>query len=186
MSAHEHAEPFHSAHTDDPVDVDPTFADFYFEHVRSVESFIRWNVRVADVDDGVIETFFIAWRHLADLGDIRNQRAWVLGIARNVARNLLRGERRRDATILALRDVTRTDSFDVEHTEATEELREVLDALRTLPAADREIIGLVAYEGLAAAELAIVLDISARQATLRLYRARMRLRRAVRDGRRRG
>ncbi len=50
------------------------------------------------------------------------------------------------------------------------------EALQALPDADRELLRLWAWEGLAPRDLALVLGISANAASIRLHRAKGRLR----------
>ena len=56
------------------------------------------------------------------------------------------------------------------------ELVAVRAAVAALPAADREVLTLTAWEGLSAGEVAVVLGISAPAVRTRLARARARLR----------
>lgn len=55
-------------------------------------------------------------------------------------------------------------------------------ALASMPEADREILTLVAWEGLSPAEVATVLGCSGAAARVRLYRARQRFARALEAG----
>jgi RNA polymerase sigma-70 factor (ECF subfamily) len=117
----------------------------------------------------VSETFLIAWRRLEPL-------PWLLGTARKVLGHRRRSERRRAAhlTVSSLEGVEVADP----ETPVAERLarRESLAAaLAALPDRDREILTLVAWDGLAPREGAQVLGCSATTFSLRLHRARRRL-----------
>lgn len=120
-----------------------------------------------DAEDVVAETFVVAWRRLTDL-PTGAQRPWLLGIARRVLANQHRalGRRARHAAAMPpdLRAAPTPAGLDAE-------LRQALDALRP---ADRELLELVAWEGMGPAELGVVLGISPNAAAIRLHRARRR------------
>lgn len=59
------------------------------------------------------------------------------------------------------------------------ESQEVVAAMKTLPAADRELLMLSAWEQLTPAEIAITLDVSSGVVRKRLFRARKRMAEAV-------
>lgn len=122
----------------------------------------------------VSETFLIAWRRLEALP--LEPLPWLLGTARKVVGHRRRSERRRAAhlTVSSLEGVEVADP----ETPVAERLarRESLAvAFAALPDRDREILALVAWEGLAPREGAQVLGCSAATFSLRLHRARRRL-----------
>lgn len=102
-------------------------------------------------------------------------RAWLFGIARNAALDELR-RRRRTAS---LPDEPAAEAPGPDDTaERAERRADVRAALATLDARDRELIALKFHAGLATAELAAVLGVSATNAGTRLHRAMDRLRSA--------
>lgn len=122
----------------------------------------------------VSETFLIAWRRLEVVP--LEPLPWLLGTARKVLGHRRRSERRRAAhlTVSSLEGVEVTDP----ETPVAERLahRESLAAaFAALPDRDREILTLVAWDGLTPREGAEVLGCSAATFSLRLHRARRRL-----------
>jgi RNA polymerase sigma-70 factor, ECF subfamily len=114
----------------------------------------------------------IAWRRLDELpGD---PLPWLLGTARRVLANRRRGEQRAHA----LRD--RLDS----QRGPSEEVPTALDhrvaaALSELGERDRELLMLIAWEGLSVAETAVLLGARAGTVAVRLHRARKRFAQAL-------
>ena len=143
-------------------------------HHEPVYRYVLRRVERAAVDDVVAETFLAAWRRYEDLdGD---PLPWLLGIARRVCANHLRGRARRGelAARLAAQPVR-------EEPDLQPQVRDVAigSALASLRDADREAILLTAWDGLENREAAAVLDCSVTTFAVRLHRARRRLRRAL-------
>jgi len=124
--------------------------------------------------DVVAETFTIAWRRLDDVP--RDPVPWLLGVARRVLANQRRGERRRDALVERL-------SAPMPEPEPARDTRgsPALQALALLPEHDRELLLLLAWEGLDAAAAAEVLGCSRPSLAVRLHRARRRFAAALAD-----
>jgi RNA polymerase sigma-70 factor (ECF subfamily) len=111
--------------------------------------------------------FAIAWRRLDDVPD--PALPWLLACARRVLANQRRGERR----FGALRSRLAADRLGPLSTdEGDGQLRQALNELRER---DREVLLLVAWEGLEPAEAAAVLGCSRGALAVRLHRARKRL-----------
>jgi RNA polymerase sigma-70 factor (ECF subfamily) len=145
--------------------------DALFAEVRAY----AWR-RAPDVaDDVVAETFTIAWRRLDDLP--AEPLPWLIGVARNVLLNLQRGERRRREREVFCAGADVVPSFAV----AVEDRAALAAALRRLPARDREILLLAAWEHLDRAALATALGCSKATAAVRLFRAKKRLAAALAD-----
>ncbi|MEU4571479.1 RNA polymerase sigma factor [Nonomuraea sp. ATR24] len=123
-------------------------------------------------DEVVSETFAIAWRRLEDVPD--PALPWLLGVARNVLRDTIRAEARREALAQELRAWTEGDVAD----QVTERIG-VLQALAALGDDDREILVLVAWQGLSPKEAARVVGCSTAAFRVRLHRARKRLKQAM-------
>lgn len=129
--------------------------------------------RCADPDDAaevVAETFLTLWRRLDAAPDGEALRPWVYGVARRTLANHRRGDRRRTALAVrlaaGLRDacIAADDGIDPVVARAFAALRE----------SDRELLALVAWEGLSHEELAVALGVSRPVVRLRLHRARRR------------
>ena len=123
------------------------------------------------------DTLLVLWRRLDDV-PAEQPLPWCYGVARGVLANQRRGERRR----LALLDrVLRLDPPPAAAPPPDDDGAppEVGTALATLAEADRELLRLWAWEELGAAEIAVVLGTTPNAASIRLHRARGRLRRAL-------
>jgi RNA polymerase sigma-70 factor (ECF subfamily) len=137
----------------------------------------RWahhrGITGADADDVVAEVFTIAWRRFDDI-PADAAIPWLYGVARNVSRNHLRSEQRRAAPQRrAPRDHTAPPPHEPSHTHLQ---RAALDTLRD---DDREVLRLVAWDGVDAAQLPVALGCSPAAARVRLHRARKRFADAV-------
>ncbi|GAA1032455.1 hypothetical protein GCM10009557_31000 [Virgisporangium ochraceum] len=130
--------------------------------------------RPQDAADVVAETFLVAWRRIDEIPDDR-ARPWLFRVARNVMANQQRADRRR--ADLAERLRLELSQQTVVQPDVPASLRA---AFATLTDADREVLRLVAWEGLSAEDLAVTLDCSVNAARIRLHRARRRLADALR------
>ena len=124
-----------------------------------------------DAADVIAETFLTAWRRLDDIPRDPEVRLWLYGVARRVLANHHRGERRRSA----LADRLRSDlAAGYRPPELDGEQAQITEAFRRLPAADRELLALSAWEGLDYGQIGVVLRCSRNAVRIRLFRARKR------------
>ncbi len=107
-------------------------------------------------DEVVSETFAIAWRRFADVPD--SALPWLLGVARNVLRDGHRARVRRESFTAALGRWAARPAGDI--AEEVAERLAVLRAMAALPDADREILILIAWQGLTPREAAKVVRCS--------------------------
>lgn len=129
-----------------------------------------------DAQDVAADVFAVAWRRRDDIPD-GFERAWLFGVARRVQANRWRGERRRWALAGRLAGAASWRDDDVA---VVADLDPGLAAaLSSLPARDREVLRLVAWDGLTHAEAGMVLGCSESAVSSRVGRARDRLRRAL-------
>lgn len=120
--------------------------------------------------DATAEAFLVAWRRSAEIP--QPARPWLFGVALKVVANARRGERRRGALVDRLgRD--RVTAFTAPPDGQADE---ILAAFRELPRGDQEVLSLVAWEELTPAEAAQVLSIPVARFSVRLHRAKRRLR----------
>jgi RNA polymerase sigma-70 factor (ECF subfamily) len=134
--------------------------------------------QLSDAEDVVAETFVVAWRRLDDLPLVDNERlSWLYGVARRVIGNHHRGARRRARLGGRLRDQRTAASL-----RPASRLPAVIDAMARLPETDREVLRLMAWEGLSHREIGAVAGISENAVAIRLHRARGRLTRELRAG----
>jgi RNA polymerase sigma factor (sigma-70 family) len=134
---------------------------------------LRRSANAEDAADVVAETFTVAWRRIGQVPRGRDATLWLFGTARRVLANQRRGQRRRRRLSLRLQalpaQVLPAPGARAGETEVAQL------ALRRLPAAQRDLLGLVAWEGLSSTELAVVLGCSENAAKIRLHRARKAL-----------
>jgi RNA polymerase sigma-70 factor (ECF subfamily) len=126
----------------------------------------------ADADDVVAETLTVVWRRLDEV-PADAAVAWTFGVARRVLANQRRSSGRR---LRLIERVRRTHEIMPAHAVDDTDLVEALERLTT---DDREILHLWAWEQLPPREIAVVLDITANAASLRLHRAKTRLAEAM-------
>jgi RNA polymerase sigma-70 factor (ECF subfamily) len=100
-------------------------------------------------------------------------RPWLYGIARNVLRAHWRS--RPDTSAAAEEAVDPWDDV-VDRLDSAAQARELTSALRALPASERDVLLLVAWEQLSPAEVAAVLGVPQGTVRSRLHRARAALR----------
>src|SRR5919206_59459 len=124
-------------------------------------------------EDAFAETFAVAWRRRNAIP--AEPLPWLYGVARKVIANQRRSARRQAAVARRLVETTPTPSAP----DAPESSRRVVAALARLREGDRELLLLVAWEGLKPAAAAHVLGITPARCRLRLHRARRRLERLV-------
>ncbi len=123
--------------------------------------------------DATADTFLVAWRRAGEIPD--NPRPWLFGVALKSIANRRRGGRRRGALASRLGQ-TATPAFAVLGDEPP---GDVLAAFRTLAPADQQILSLVAWEELTPAEAAEVLSMPVARFSVRLHRAKQRLRKRL-------
>lgn len=118
----------------------------------------------------------IAWRRLGSLRDPGRLRPWLMSVAANEARQLLRGRHRRQVREIALGD---PKSPPADAGLATRV--DLANALATLDARDRVLLSLRYIAGLDSAEIGREVGMSATAVRSRLSRATDRLRRELGD-----
>ncbi len=125
-------------------------------------------------EEVVSEVFLVAWRRLSELPP--EPTAWLLGVARRVLANQRRSTRRRypGGPHLPLEAVAVEDARSATE-ERVAERAALASAFAGLRAPDRELLALIAWDGLSAGEAAEVLECSKAVLAVRLHRARRRL-----------
>lgn len=123
----------------------------------------------ADVDDVLADAFLVLWRRLDDV-PMDDPLPWSYGVVRRCLANTQRAARRQ----LGLID--RIGRMDPPlPTAEGDEHPELVAALDVLPALDREVVMLWAWEELAPREIATVTGLTANAVSIRLHRAKKRL-----------
>lgn len=150
------------------MDRQARFERLYRTHAGAVRAYaVRRALSDAIADDVVSDVFLVVWRRLDDVPD--RPVPWLLSIARRALANRRRSERR----AAALND--RLASLRGPFASSPETDDRLLDALASLPERDRELLMLVAWEGLEPREIAQLLGVRPGTVAVRLHRARGRL-----------
>lgn len=154
------------------MDSEAQFEAMYQRHGAAVRAFVHRRLARELADDVTADVFVAAWRRRGEAPE--DELSWLLGIARGVLANSRRVESRRVALHERLRATAVPDrsSGPEERTLRSADITEAFLALRE---ADREVLRLVAWDGLDRAQAARVLGISASVFSVRLHRARRRL-----------
>ena len=141
--------------------------------IDPLRRFLARRTDPATADDVLADTLLVCWRRLEQLPD--DPLPWAYGVARHCLANAERSSRRqrRVAAKVAVLDPPAHSRPGPGDGEVDGPVREAMAALR---ADDAELLRLWAWEQLGAAEIAQVLGISANAASIRLHRARQRLR----------
>lgn len=145
------------------------FEALYRAQHEAVHRFVTRRLSGPGVDDIVASTFELAWRKLPD--DHPQPVGWLIRTAGNLVKTELRRQAREQR---AFRDADLTDAPQDDR-----DALETLDRLLAqLPHAQREVLRLAYWDGLTAAQVAVVLGCSERAAWKRISRARAALRAA--------
>lgn len=158
----------------------PDEADFTRLYQETYPNIARYLLRRGagdEVADLAAETFIVAWRRRAQWQRLPAEKrmAWLYGVARKLLANARRSAERRPA-YGALGEAS---AQQPDHSDLTLEQLAVADALARLTSDDAELIRLCAWEGLSPAQAAEVLGCRPGTATMRLHRARKRLRKLL-------
>jgi RNA polymerase sigma factor (sigma-70 family) len=156
---------------------DEVFAAAYREHYWAVSRYVarRLDGRSSEVEEVVAEVFAVAWRRRGDLPP--SPLPWLYGVARNCLANAVRGYGRRRRLVDRLGNDETAHGRQVVAGPGSETPGAwVHDALARLSPADQEVLRLTAWEELAVDEVAVALGCGTRAASMRLHRARRRLR----------
>ena len=163
-------------------------AAWFDEHVDAVHRYVARRVGEHVARDVVADTFRIALEHVHEYDERRgSERSWLFGIATNLVRRHWRSEERRlraHAASAGRGAVHGDPLLAVEDgVDARRRLERLVDAVCELSPPDRDVLVLVAWEGLATNEVAAILAIPPGTVRSRLHRVRETLRRYETDPR---
>jgi RNA polymerase sigma factor (sigma-70 family) len=145
----------------------------YREHRAALLSYlIRRVEQPEDAADLLTEVFLVAMRRPDRVPEGGEAKLWLYGVARRLLANYRRGVRRRAAAVDQLAKSLATQAIGPP---PTVETLAVLQQLKLLSIDDRELITLVAWDGLSPSEAARVLGLKPGTARARLSRLRRRL-----------
>jgi RNA polymerase sigma-70 factor (ECF subfamily) len=129
----------------------------------------------SDAEDAVQEAFVRVLRHRDTLHEIRDQRVWLIRIVWNVVLDRKRRMKTRPETddVAELARVLPAAGLSAdERVAAAQHHAHVLACVEQLPAKERQVLMLSAFEELTSVEIASVLGISESSVRSRLFRAR--------------
>jgi RNA polymerase sigma-70 factor (ECF subfamily) len=138
------------------------FEEIYASHREAVEAYVRRRISADVVEDVVADVFVVCLRRIDDVPAM--PLPWLYGVARKTLAN----ERRRRARTAPVEPGVAHDPEPLGDSA-------LATAFAGLGESDREILRLVAWEGLTLAEAATVLDCSRVAARVRYHRAKTRL-----------
>jgi RNA polymerase sigma-70 factor, ECF subfamily len=145
------------------------FEEIAREILEPLRRFLARRTDAATADDVLAETLLVCWRRYDDLP--AEPLPFAYGVARLCLANAERGARRQRR--LAGKIATLDPPREVPEPVGDHRLGE---ALAALPPDDAELLRLWAWEQLTAGEMATVLDITPNAASIRLHRAKEKLR----------
>ncbi len=151
-----------------------TFAALFDAHYPAVLAYCRRRAAPEEAGDAALATFEVLWR---SIGEPPTQALpWLYRVAAGQLANRRRSERRRLRLVERLaRRPAGGATISPDPADATAEAAAAREALARLRPADRELLLLIAWEGLDPAEAAAVLGVSPATFAVRLHRARRRL-----------
>jgi RNA polymerase sigma factor (sigma-70 family) len=165
-----------TAHSDDIYL--PRFEATFDAHHADVLAFASRRVEGrALAEDVVSETFAVVWRRRDAIPE--EALPWVYGIARRVIANQRRSTKRRLRLWERLSLESDPDGGARDPAQVLDRREAVLTAFSGLSESDREVLRLVAWDGLDAKAAARVLDCTPSAFRVRLHRARRHLKRRL-------
>jgi RNA polymerase sigma-70 factor (ECF subfamily) len=129
----------------------------------------------SDAEDAVQEAFLRVLRHRETLGEIRDHRVWLIRIVWNIVLDRKRRAKTRPETddITEVARVLPANGLTAEQrAAAAQHHAHVLACVEKLPAREREVMMLSAFEELSSVEIAAVLEVTESSVRSRLFRAR--------------
>lgn len=129
----------------------------------------------ADAEDAVQEAFLRVLRHRNMLAEVRDRRVWLIRIVWNIVLDRKRRAKTRPETddVAELARVLPSNGLSAEQiAAASQHHTKVLACVEQLPAKEREVLLLSAFEELSSVEIATVLGITESSVRSRLFRAR--------------
>lgn len=162
------------------------FGVFFDRYSRDVYNFVFRRTASWDVAEEMTAAVFLeAWRRRRDVVPERaTMRPWLLGVAVNLLRNRARSARRRGLAEASLPVESERDFADDLAGRMDDEvlMRRTLTVFERLPDADRDVLGLAAWEGLSYEEISEALGIPVGTVRSRIHRARKHLMELLAEG----
>ncbi len=144
--------------------------------VDPLRRFLARRTDPATADDVLAETLLVCWRRLDDVPE--EPLPWAYGVARNCLANATRGVRRQERLAARIAVVDPPSATTAGPGEGDDP--DLVEAIGALREEDAELLRLWAWEQLTPAEIAAVLDVTPNAVSIRLHRARGKLREELR------
>jgi RNA polymerase sigma-70 factor (ECF subfamily) len=162
------------------------FTELFERHAQAVWNHAyRLTGSWSSAEDLTSNTFLIAWRKRADVTLVRDSALpWLYTVAGNLARTEYRGASRRLRLLRRIPEPPAvSDHADsvAEHLDGEARLRQVIEAVRGLPRAQRQVVELCLLGDLPIADAAALLEIAEVTVRSHLSRARAALRALVEE-----
>jgi len=159
-------------------------ADLYDDHVDDVYAYLARRLGASVAVDVTADVFEVAIAQIGDYDSARgSQRAWLFGIATNMIRRHWRTERRRLTAWHRMAERTAVVSDPLRdiaaQLDAISEVSAVMAAIAEIPADDRDLLFLIAWEELSYLECAQILGIPVGTVRSRLHRIRRQIKQAA-------
>ncbi|MFB9312433.1 RNA polymerase sigma factor [Nocardioides plantarum] len=155
------------------------FEDVAAEVVEPLRRFLARRTDPATADDVLAETLLVCWRRIDEVPDA--PLAWTYGVARLCLANADRSARRQRRVAARVATVDPPAVGTPGPGGESPQEAAVTEALGALPVKDAELLRLWAWEQLTPAEIAVVLDATPNAVSIRLHRARGKLRDELRN-----
>lgn len=165
------------------ADAEDRFAVLLDDVVEPVRRYLARRTDPSSAEDVLSETLLVCWRRLDEV-PVDAPVAWALGVTRNCLANARRAERRRLGLVQRILHLAPPSDAPGPDASAEGAVDTVTVALTGLADRDVELLRLWAWDELAPREIAVVLGVSVNAATIRLHRAKARLRARLAEGER--
>lgn len=153
------------------------FEALYGKQAAAVKAYVLRRSDASTADDVLAEVFVVCWRRFDEVPP--DPLPWLLGIARRVLSTQRRGDQRRTALRERLSEGAREPAVTAEAEDPAVEDPVLRDALARLSEDDRELLSLIAWDGMSPTQAATVLGVKPGTVRVRLSRARRRLTHAL-------
>lgn len=148
------------------------FESLVAEVYEPLQRYLRRRATPADAEELLDDVLLVMWRRLSEV-PVDATLPWCYGVARRSLANRRRSNRRRLDLVERLK--TTHERPIVLHSEESDELVALTEALTDLGEDDRELVRLWAWEQLEPREIALVLGTTANAVSLRLGRVKRKL-----------
>lgn len=124
-----------------------------------------------DADDVTQEVYIKLWERRNNLGDVRNDEAFVVTMTKNMSIDLLRNNQRKTTSIIESKDLA-FESGEEERLYARDELSNVMKCMHTLPKTQQQAIRLRHFADMSIQEIAMATEQTETNVRQLLSRAR--------------